>query len=199
MQAGGSSAPSCNTSGTKTVLSTAKLRLFRVATRKHAVTRTGSLYGCLAGVGKRFRLDKTDDPHEPETAVLVVGAGRFAATALEYHTPVTEVLASVEVTDLRTGKRHSALALASYAGPTYDRVTALVLNRSGSAAWIAVNSHSGAPNEGAYELRAQRVGSGAAVELDSGADVAPGSLALSADGRTLYWRKAGTAQTAPMP
>jgi hypothetical protein len=194
-RAGDRPARSCAVKGARTVLATGKLNIYRLPSR----TRPAPLYGCIAGVGKRIRLDSPDDDAEPETAVIAVGVGRYAAVALEFVTPGTETVVSIEVTDLRSGKRHSAAALPPYEGPAGDRVRALVLNGTGAAAWIAVNETNGAPTEGLYVIRAQSAGGEPALELDSGRDIVPRSLALSADGRTLYWQKADRARGVAMP
>lgn len=67
--------------------------------------------------------------------------------------------------------------------------TQIVVSPGGAAAWTRLVKTS------AVEVRA--LGSGGERLLDSGTDVDAKSLALG--GSTIYWTKAGTAQSAPLP
>ncbi|MGI8593734.1 MAG: hypothetical protein ACR2ML_05105 [Solirubrobacteraceae bacterium] len=95
--------------------------------------------------------------------------------------------------DLRKGKR-----VASSAGMTPSdqsdasdpstSIGSIVLRRNGAVAWI------GAQDDGAKLRQVRRIGADRSFSvLDTGADIAPESLALS--GSTLYWLKAGVPRT----
>ncbi|MEA2374655.1 MAG: hypothetical protein QOD53_1118 [Thermoleophilaceae bacterium] len=188
----------CDSRPGRTVLETNRVRLYRVKHRIDGV-RYQRLWGCARVSRRTFALDDPNPNLEPERAVRVAVAGHFAACSLEsLDATQTQGYARVEVTDLRTGRRHSAEAVGtSSSGGTDEHVISLVVALAGSDAWIGVNRGDTVSNRVVYEVWRQTGKS--AVRLDAGSDIDPRSLGLSADGRTVYWTKGETTLSAPLP
>lgn len=72
----------------------------------------------------------------------------------------------------------------------------IVAKRNGSVAWT-VSLRGDAPPPEVQEVRIADA-SGAVRTLDSGPDIDPSSLTLSADRRSISWTKAGLRRTAPI-
>lgn len=195
--AGHSHRRSCVSRPGHTVLQNDRARLFRVK-RSSANGPYRRLYGCLNGSPRQRALDDPNPEVEPETAVQLALAGRYAARSLESFDPnQTERYTRVAVTNLRSGRTRSADATAPSSGPSDVTVTSLVVAPSGSDAWIGANLGAPVANKDVYEV--WRQAGTEAVQLDAGSGVDPASLALSQDGRTIYWTDSGAPRSAALP
>lgn len=102
---------------------------------------------------------------------------------------------AVFVLDLKTRKR----VVSEYSGLDFEsdsstHVAALVLSARGAVAWTTRGT--GEVND--YSVHAAAPGSPATV-LDHGKDIALRSLAMSADGRRLYWTRGDEVKTVIAP
>ena len=127
-------------------------------------------------------------------------AGHVVAFSFSDPDPAAqETVYMVRVHDLRTDSHRTLDALsddASRPGRS-EYVRSLVLKPNASVAWVA----SFRPDEGAaeytHQVNAVEAGRGnRRTKLDEGAAIGPRSLALSADGKTLYWTHAGAPRSA---
>jgi hypothetical protein len=136
---------------------------------------TGAYVACLRPRGVRRRLATPDDIYSSVDAVAL--AGRFAAYVFSEIPackadcpPDVTGSGSVEVVDLRTGRRFGASALG---------VRAFVLTRSGTVAYLVA--------DGLHALNAD-----GDVVLDAG-DVAPQSVRIV--GSSIVWTSGGVPQS----
>lgn len=150
-------------------------------------------YACLVRGGS---IERLDDPGRAIRAFDPALAGRFVGYVREDFSDQFTVPSQLGVVDLRTGV-HRILSAAPNAEDRDTSVRAFVIKRNGSVAWIAVGDPSG---------------DGAVFKLDSTTsqprqlDAAPGPgfdsrrLRLSADRRTVLWRRygEGTDRSAPL-
>ncbi len=179
---------SCGRADSKTLASTAAVRVYR---------RKGLTYACAYRRGRHFHLG--DDPPEGIGAVrigIIRIAGRYVAfdtTAFNKNEPDY----GLRVVDARTGrtKRDGA---ALYSGdephdPAVDGgVTDIELKPNGSVAWIVENPFAEPARR--WEVNTSDRSKDRDRILDTGADIAPVSLASS--GSTLYWTNASQAWSA---
>jgi hypothetical protein len=144
---------------------------------------------------KTFRLPGQDggDTEHFETVRL---SGRYVAYVLVDSEPASnQDQSEVWVVDLKSRKKVTD----EYAGlaPESDSsasVVALVLNSSGTAAWITQGT--GEVEDVSVHAAAR---GGHAVVLDRGKDIARRSLALSADGSLVYWTRGAQVKSAAAP
>ncbi len=120
--------------------------------------------------------------------------GYFAAFEYDrYGSPSSD---SVEVVDLRTGRRRETpTGIAGgpvHSGAEIGGVAAIVCTGAGDAAWIAFNGPRSGSGELVYDVYAYD-GHGLRL-LDSGTGVGESSLALA--GRTVYWTDGGQPRSA---
>jgi hypothetical protein len=117
--------------------------------------------------------------------------GRYLAYAYRLDEADNEV-DELGVVDLRTGKRleFDGMRLVY----TYGVAPSFYVTPRGTLAWLNFDY-----DENGDVTRTVRVGEpgGKTKELDKG-NIARGSLALSSNGRTLYWTKDGTLQSSPV-
>jgi hypothetical protein len=152
-------------------------------------TKTHATYGCLLTAKRPHRFVVLDFPMGFEHITI---AGRFVAyaaysdCAADYCNPN-----AVMVHDLKTGRR----TFAEGSRVAVANVSDLVLRSDGSVAWIETSFDDNGSILQGFDVVAGGPGR-APVVLDSGADVAPGSLALA--GRTVYWTRAGEAHSASL-
>jgi len=174
---------SCYPPHTKTLAASARTRIFESRRRFSSGSRTQHVtYGCLLSRGRAFKFDEPDFPTGYDPIVLAgryVAYGAYSDCAASFCDPHSVVLQ-----DLKNGKMtfvDGRLPVAS--------VTDLVLRSNGSLAWIQTSfgEDGGFIHPGYQVVKAER--GQPPVVLDSGSDVAHGSLALA--GATLYWTKAG--------
>jgi hypothetical protein len=177
----GAKARPCQPPHTRTVVANEQVRVYRT-------TRGADrLFGCSYKTGKRFRIAATEpgvDGYGPWAL-----HGRFVAFG---HYPACGVCADEGNFAVRwdaVARRERFWELDFDDDGKVTRVTDIVVNRRGRVAWIARDRR--APDD--IQVQAESGGRAPAV-LDSGADIAPRSLAIS--GSTLYWTKAGVPQSA---
>ncbi|MDX6689108.1 MAG: hypothetical protein QOG15_565 [Solirubrobacteraceae bacterium] len=165
----------CHPAHTKTLMASARVRVFESNT-------THATYGCLLSRKRPHRFYVPDFPtgYDPiAVAGRFVAYGAYSDCAAGFCDPN-----GVIVQDLRTG--HVTFADASLRVAT---VHSLVLRANGSVAWIQSSFNElGSFLPGFAVVKVQR--GQPPVILDSGPTVAPDSLALA--GGTLYWTKDGT-------
>ena len=105
---------------------------------------------------------------------------------------------TVIAVDLRTRTRRyqaPATTTPAAAADVYAGVETLVIARGGEVAWVATYQGPGGKPR-IYEVRRATPTNRESVLLDSGADVLPGSLAISAD--RVYWMRGSAPQSAPL-
>ncbi|HEY7631174.1 MAG TPA: hypothetical protein VH817_10755 [Thermoleophilaceae bacterium] len=177
--------PTCTPKGAKTVEAGARVRVFTLTKGDST-----NLYACRLSNKKRFLLASADEAGGTGDSVsLVRVAGRFVAwdsqpfdDSERYNPDFQGFPSGVHALDTSTGKRRTAPATSG--NPSASTVTALVLNPSGSFAWIG--------SGGALEVH--RYDATGDTILDSGTGIDPASLAASA--AQLYWLNAGAPRTA---
>jgi hypothetical protein len=176
----------CAAKGSRTITATRDARAFR---------RAGRSYACLYRVGRRFRLG--DEPAEPDffRAFSVRLAGRYVAYELAF-VGREETHFDVRVRNLRSGRWVHRLPAnsapeTSPISTSSPGVTDLALARNGAVAWITRD-----PYVNPATLEVHKADADGHAQLDTGAGIDPGSLALS--GKTIYWLSNGTPRTATL-
>jgi hypothetical protein len=181
-----SAKPCHHARGQQTVLKTTRVRIFVVQTRlKEDPVK---VYGCYGGIGLDFRIDRrhVDDAiGEIATSGSVVGFADTAAGATDASND--ERLLSV---DLRTGRRiHMTVSVSNRANVT-SLVSAVVVNRNGSLAWIVT------PNTVVLDYQVSKLDRSGPALLYAGNDISPTYLVLG--GKLVGWsRNNGTFPSAP--
>jgi hypothetical protein len=184
-------------------------------TRFGIVFRKGDyVYGCIFTTGRIRRLPEQDPLGPPQTFVGVLELdGRYVAYGVEDEEGGAQVL----LYDLKTGTR---VFTAGVFGPETGsdtnvtryslRVRSIVVKANGTTAWISEGSRKVGQEpvpgggfrditEPVLEVVQRRPGDSANQALDSGSDIAPRSLAKSADEHTLYWTRGNTSRSVPLP
>jgi hypothetical protein len=158
--AGPSTAPDCRFENARAYEDFGRIRTF---------TADGTLYGCLTDVGRAYRLDTGAlRARSSATRRALFGFGDWVA----HPTRTAAGERKVRATNLRTGERHGARAAAP--------VTAIVVNRDGTLAWIA-----------GTELRTKPA-SGTSEQLASDAAIDHYFLGIENDvGCAVTWRADG--------
>jgi hypothetical protein len=170
------------------------------------IERGDVLYGCLRSRGRLVRLPDQDLLGPPETrAYRPRLAGRFVAYASE-----TESGSTVIVFNLRARRvaRRAPAVTDDPADPIDrpSRVTSLVVRRDGSVAWIGIGYRKVGENSCGpdctrdvlmdhHEVHAYVVG-GRDVVLAEADGIGRRTLAMSEDGRVLYWTRNGIPRSA---
>ena len=170
----------------------------------HVFIKNKRWYGCAAKF-KKVRLlpglDTTDalqfsDGSVPSTFTL---AGQFVAYEQYNLEPAGhETHSDIYIYDLGTGKIEYHAGAGSTKPNAEDSVLErLVLKRNGSAAWTA---RLGGGQNATYEVHrySKYTTVKGRVTLDSGPNVDPQSLALSADRHTVSWKRGGQTKTADL-
>jgi hypothetical protein len=191
--------PSAAIAATTCRASTAKGAKLVVASRAAVVYRrveTGPgvvgdrpiYYGCLYARDKPRQLNVFHDFNDYFGPWAL--AGRYVAFAYDIEEAAgAEANDEIKVRDLKTGRwlpgsfgtEGSAVGEAS--------VAALVLKPNGSVAWIASYYKDSVRRFQVWAL--EKASDGEKRKLDEGKAVRPRSLALSANGKTVYWRNGG--------
>lgn len=177
----------CDAPHAKTTIATADARLFRVP--------GGRSFACLYRVGRKVSLGTSitgAGPHftvlrQPRLAGVYVAYVRFN---VEYDLADARVV----VRDLRSGRVVHRADAAHRTVPVDASVSDLVLSQTGAAAWITRDESTNPFQH--FEVWKADSHASQPVELDSGPDIAPGSLALSQS--TVYWTSAGQPRAAPL-
>jgi hypothetical protein len=181
--------PTCTPHGSTTIEASAAIRVFGVRNKR---LDTYDFYACRYKTRKRYLIGRAEDLGGTGDAIgLVRIAGPFVAwdsqpfdDSERYNPTPTGFPSTVHAVDMRSGvERH---APATTGNPSSSSVASLLLQPSGSFAWIGSD---GSGNQ------VHRYDASGDTLLDSGADVQPPSLAASAT--TLYWMKGTTPAFAP--
>ena len=179
----------CWPMGTKTLKQSDHARVYSVDLGHERRT-----YGCLYSRGRRFALDQSidGDPYKDSEPPYRL-AGRYVAQKAAY-LPMESyqgIEYGVDVIDLATGRLHRSARHAWDDGEPYDpevppdpSFSALVLTRTGSAAWI---SRWGTPQVWRLDSRGARV-------LDEGREL----TRLRVAGGRVHWRNGGAAKSASL-
>ena len=135
-----STAPDCRFDDARAYEDFGRIRTF---------TSDGALYGCLTDVGRAYKLDTgTLRARSSATRRALFGFGDWVASP----TRRADGERRVRATNLRTGERPRASAAAP--------VTAVVVNRDGTLAWIAGTVLSAKP----ADAHAERLAADAAID-----------------------------------
>jgi hypothetical protein len=113
-------------------------------------------------------------------------AGRYVAYAYDAEEAAGgEQNDEIHVVDLRTGKQKAGARQAAIGSTQGEsRVHAIVVKRNASVAWIASFHEEDFDN---ILFQVWAIEDGKRRKLDEGRTIKPHSLALSANGKTLYW------------
>jgi hypothetical protein len=193
-------ATTCSVRHAITLFDNRQVRVFRLARRNPHGRRFLQTNGCLRGTGRLVILDNPDPSLEqPGHVRLFRVAGDYVGDAITYRSvDGVDVFITVGAVNLRSGKVHGAGAVSAPEGGGSDQLMAFVVNDAGALAWIAYNDGQLPPDYQVAELPRGGDPFGRGTVLDHGTDVDPGSLALSADGTTVYWRRAGAVRSASL-
>jgi hypothetical protein len=150
-------------------------------------TSGGSAFGCVAGGTRSYRLGRTGFSIGAARVEDVRVAGRLAAYGLET-SGVDTGYTNVNERRLTNGALLAQRPATTTVGVEgFQSIDSLVLKADGALAWIATARAIGMPT---FVRQLQRLDERGFLVLDSGANVAAGSLALH--GSKLSWRH-GTA------
>jgi hypothetical protein len=188
----------CTPNGSKSVAKNQDVRIFTTT----KVTKNGPLvsyYACVYSRGVAVFMDSLSPSGNSNGARRSAFGGPTSEPPYYINAPfvawVEPASGPVQPDDtillfnLKTGKKvYDSMG-------TGTNVTGLVLNSRGSAAWILDQNQSG-PQFLPPEV--QKFDSGGVTTLDSGYNMAKGSLALSGSGSTIYWINAGVVKGAPL-
>jgi hypothetical protein len=184
------SKPTCTPHGSKTIEASPLIRVFSL---RNSRTDATDLYACRYKTRKRFLMGSAEDLGGSGDAIGIVRlAGLFVAwdsqpfdDSQRYNPSLTGFPSTVMALNTRSGARRSAPAATG--NPASSSVSALVLQPTGSFAWIGSGGTAGS--------EVHRYDAGGDTVLASGTDIDATSLAASAG--TLFWMKAGAAAFAP--
>jgi hypothetical protein len=178
----------CYPAHSTTLAATKSVRVFQTRGFSRD-TKTHATYGCLLSAKRPHRFVVLDFPMGFEHITI---AGRFVAyaaysdCAADYCNPN-----AVMVQDLKTGRR----TFAEGTLVAVAHVSDLVLRPDGTVAWIQTSYDDNGSVRPGFDVVAGGPGR-TPVLLGSGADVAPGSLALA--GRTAYWTQGAQPRSAAL-
>lgn len=141
-------------------------------------------YACLVRSGSIRRLD---DPARAIRASDAELAGRYVGYEREDFSDQFTVSSTLGVVDLRTGTRR-VVSAAPNSADNDTAVSAFVIKRNGSVAWIAVGDPSG--DQAVFKLDST-TDQPLVLDSASGPGFDPATLRLSADRRTVLWRGRG--------
>ena len=176
--------PTCTPHGSKTIEASPNIRVFSLLKRGGDTT---DFYACRLKTRKRFLMGSAEDLGGSGVAIGIVRiAGLFVAwdeqpfdDSQRYNPSFTGFPSTVTALNTRSGVTRSAPAVTG--NPASSGVGSLLLQPTGSFAWIGSGGPAG--NE------VHRYDASGDTVLASGPDIAPDSLAASA--ATLYWLRGG--------
>ena len=183
-----SAAGRCEKPGARVVMADAHTRVVRVGTGAH-------LQACDVRRGRFYELDDPTSVWEQRGRIALAGgdvAGEFATGIGKYMDQFPA--RGIWILDARTGRRRTRALVATLPGgspqlpPPFTDLVAIGDGRAAVITPVATDGH-------AVEI----VGPGSRVSvLDSGPDVAGGSLALSSSPSILYWTAGGQPRNLPL-
>lgn len=175
-----------------------RTRVFTVTRRNRFGDRFRVAYACLRPHGRRYPLEDPDPRGGGPTHARGIQAGPAAVGWVStYESAAGDFdFARAESLDLRTNRRRDCppVSAARDAGGS-ENVLALRLGRADAVAWIGQSSGFGG-SPGPLEVGESSGASTACTVLDGGRDIDPSSLAVSANGRTVYWTRDGKPRAA---
>jgi hypothetical protein len=181
------------------VAANAHVRVIRTHRHASGGAAYAPLFACRKHPRRQFRLDRPNPEKDGDRAIHVALAGRFVAVATVAQAGAgVEQFARVSVIDTRSRRAAEFEAVSPSQGPADETVPALALTYSGDIAWVSVNRAPSNAAAGVYELWL-RPWAAAARRVDASSAIRPRSLALSANGRWVYWIDAGRTRAAQVP
>ena len=152
-------------------------------------------YGCLYARDREWPLTQFVEFHQ-FLGPWALG-GRYVAYAYdEEEAAGGESNDEIHVVDLRTGKqKQGAREAAKGSKQNESRVHSIVVKPNASVAWIA-SFHSDDFDHVIFQVWA--IEAGKRRKLDQGQSIRPHSLALSANGETVYWRTGSETRSAEL-
>lgn len=173
---GAQAASPCAPAGSRALAGNERVRVFELPARSYA-TR---VFACWRRTRRVTQLDVTERPrtslHARQTVTAIRVAGDFVAYDLLRRCSERVCAGSVRIVNVRTGARMSSRGTPGDG----QRVTALVLNSRGSAAWIRYGN-------GTRELH--KLDSDGVDLIERADDIAPRELRLRAS--MLSWHRGG--------
>jgi hypothetical protein len=180
-------APACKTKAAKTLLAAKRARVFQKRDR---------IYACLYRGRRVFRIGTRQSVAGNNARNL-----RLAGCFVAYSQTLDGV--KLKVRDLRTGRVVHSQAAQDLTRPALSFLTDVKLKRTGAIAWIvrltpidgplAPDPSPGDTQPNYQVFKADRAGR---ALLDSGPDIAPGSLRLR--GASVSWTKGAATRSAPI-
>jgi hypothetical protein len=150
----------------------------------------GSIYGCLAGTGRRFAVGAYLDSSQILEDLAYAALRRPYAMVTQTRTgPSILARPTIAAYDLRNGHRVRQVTPGFPAGCLRCSVSSAKLGRSADLAWTQENM------DGSVSV--VKVDTTGLATLDTGA-IDPTSLALSDSGATVYWLDAGVSHSAAL-
>ena len=177
----------CDVSGAVVLAASPQVRVYRLPK-----TKGRQVFACYVPRPWVFALDSPREGEDRSAVTAVAVSGSWICYALQVPTPNDDPVL-VSGLNMKTRQGSSSYAIASNA-PQEDSISGLVINSRGNWAWIAYANFGSDMAE--RQVLSQRASSRRATLLDSGLDIAPRSLALSVDGRTIYWKHGGADSSA---
>lgn len=180
----------CASEARDVVVRTSEAIVFRKGTFEFGETRQPLFFGCAFRRGTIHRLNGRDSiGFKPLNRDTIAVSGHFVAFAQVPNTAGGDGADEFVVENLRTGTRR-------FISTDDNETTAAVIRRDGAATRIATGPS--LPQRDRTEQVVETLATDGRVKtLDRGADIAPRSLALSADRATVFWTNAGQARSAP--
>jgi hypothetical protein len=155
-----------------------------------------TFYGCEFRTGKLRRVNRFLEQRVGQWKL----AGRYLGYTLSVEEGAeSEFVENLHVLDLRTGKeriRHGAVDPPTGQGDRLEDVRSYVLKPNASVAWIAEFRPD--PNDIATSFQVNKIETSqgdAFKTLDQGETIGPRSIALSDDGKRVYWRHGHAARS----
>lgn len=155
-------------------------------------------YGCLYSRDRAWQLTRFVEFSQ------FLGPWALAGRYVAYGYDVEEAAGGeqndeIHVVDLRTGKQKPGAREATEGSPQGEsRAQSIVLKPNASVAWIA-SYHGESFEDLVFQVFAIETGRGGKRrKLDEGGAIRPNSLALSANGKTLYWRAGSETRSATL-
>ena len=192
-------APKCPPGHTHLIVADAQAQVYL---RPKSFRQATEIFGCAYGGRRSYSLggptnfDAEGGGGRAHYTLAGVILASESVSVQEFPAPGRPKLETyVEVENLRTGRVLHKVPTGTN-GPSsigLGPVTSLVLKSDGAVAWIAQNNPIGDPAT-FYEVHA--VDTTGERTLASGAEIAPGSLALA--GSTLYWTQDGSPMSATL-
>jgi hypothetical protein len=183
--------------GTKVVVASNKAVVYKRRETKPGDGKQWLHYGCLYARDKEWPLSNgfAEFAHHFGQWAL---AGRYVAFGYEYEEAAPDLsYDQIHVVDLRSGKDKYDVGSPTDSPNGESYVRAIVLKRNGSIAWIS-SYHDDYPHVLLQVWKFEVGGDGKSHKLDEGGSIRPHSLALSGNGKTVYWRNGAETRSAKL-